>query len=66
MNVSRESLTKAGHKDPDAVFAAVAEAGGFGNVDPNHGGGLDISGLSGKEKADVEKILGKQKEPAEK
>lgn len=56
-NVNVEALAKAGHKDPEAVFVAVRDAGGFGDIDPSHGGGLDISGLEGKAKTDVEKIL---------
>lgn len=44
MNI--ETLTEAGYKDPEAVFAAAALAGGFGAVPPNHGGGLDIDGIT--------------------
>lgn len=57
MNVTLQSLEAAGHADAEAVFKAVCAAGGFGDVDPTHGGGLDISGLTGKVKADVEAII---------
>ncbi len=43
--VTRQSLADAGHKNPDLTFVAIAKAGGFGDVDPSHGGGLDVDGL---------------------
>lgn len=58
MNI--ETLTKAGYKDPKAVFTAVALAGGFGAVDPSHGGGLDIDGLTDADaKKAVDAVLAK-------
>lgn len=56
-NVTVESLKRAGHEDPEKTFREIAVAGGFGDLDPNQEGGLDISGLEGKYKTAVERLL---------
>lgn len=51
-----ESLTKEGYANPEAVFEAVAIAGGFGAVKASHGGGLDVNGIAD---ADAKKAVAK-------
>ncbi len=45
MSVTVESLKKAGHENPEAAFVEIARAGGFGDIEPNHNGSLDVEGI---------------------
>lgn len=56
--VTVEALEAKGYPNPVETFKAVAKAGGFGDVDPSHEGGLDVAGVEDKAaKAAIEKIL---------
>lgn len=44
-NISLESLKRTHGNGAESVFQKVAEVGGFGAIEPNYKGGLDISGL---------------------
>ena len=54
-------LEKMGFENPEATFREIAVAGGFGAIEPNHAGGLDIDGITDKlAKAAVDKILSRK------
>ena len=58
MNVTVESLKKAGHVDAEKTFKEIAVAGGFGDIDPSHPGGLDVDNIGDpKAKASVAALL---------
>lgn len=48
-NVTLESLRKTHGDKAEAVFKEIAQRGGFGDVDPNYRGGLDVTSASLKE-----------------
>ena len=59
--VTVEALEQAGYKDCEVLFTKVALAGGFGDVKPSHGGGLDIEGIADAEaKKAVAELLKKE------
>ncbi len=45
LNVTLESLRKQHGDKAERVFSEIADRGGFGNVDPNYQGGLDVAGV---------------------
>lgn len=60
--VTVEALEQNGYEKPEELFTKIALAGGFGDVKPSHGGGLDIDGIADKDaKAAVVKLLEKKK-----
>lgn len=48
-NVTVESLKRKHKENAKAVYQEIARLGGFGDVDPNHEGGLDVTGVLDEE-----------------
>jgi hypothetical protein len=48
-NVTVESLKRKHKENAKAVYQEIARLGGFGDVDPNHEGGLDVTGIFDEE-----------------
>lgn len=57
MNVNLEGLKKTHGDNAVNVFKKVAELGGFGDVEPNNPGGLDITGLPEAKQAQIKKLV---------
>jgi hypothetical protein len=57
MNINLASLKKTHGDQAEAIFRQVALIGGFGDVEPNNPGGLDISGLSESKQAHILKLV---------
>lgn len=53
MNINLASLKKTHGDEAEEIFKKVAQMGGFGDVEPNNPGGLDISGLSESKQAHI-------------
>lgn len=56
-NISLEGLIKTHGNDAENIFQKVAEIGGFGAIEPNYKGGLDVSGLPESEQAKITKLI---------
>jgi hypothetical protein len=56
-NVNLASLKKTHGDDAENIFRQVAQIGGFGDVEPNNPGGLDITGLSESKQAHILKLV---------
>jgi hypothetical protein len=63
-NINLDSLKKTHGDNAENVFQKVAEIGGFGAIEPNYKGGLDISGLpEGKYNQVIKLITVEETEP---
>lgn len=57
MNINFENL-KASHGDKAAsIWEKICEIGGFGRIQPDHAGGLDVSGLPATAQAEIQALL---------
>lgn len=57
-NLTFEEVERAHGGQARAVWSQICEIGGWGTVSPAHSGGLDISGLDAKTRAEIEKLAG--------
>lgn len=57
-NVTLEKLQKSHPENASELFDKIKHLGGFGDVDPNHEGGLDIKGLPEATQKQVATLLG--------
>ena len=62
MNINLEGLKKIHGDNAENIFKKVAEIGGFGDVEPNNPGGLDITGLPEAKQAQIKKLVDAPKE----
>lgn len=64
-NVTLASLKRAGHDNPEEVWRKICDIGGFGDLEPNIEGGLDIAGLSDSTRGRIEDLIASPKPPAD-
>jgi hypothetical protein len=57
MNITFEQVEKANPDSAKEVWSRICEIGGWGNVLPEHTGGLDISGLDEAKQAEILKFV---------
>lgn len=69
LNPNLDSLRKIHGDKAESVFREIADLGGFGNVDVNYAGGLDVAGvlndsntaLSSREKDRIAELCGESR-----
>jgi hypothetical protein len=58
MTITFEMLEEKFGAEAPKVFAKIALIGGFGKVPATHQGGLDVSGITGDAKKQIDDLLG--------
>lgn len=61
INISYEDLQASHGEKAEGVWKSICKIGGFGDVPKSVGGGLDLSSLDKKVKAEIEKVLEEKK-----